>query len=337
MQTIICHALCEAEIMSIYHCSIKAVSRSHGRSATAAAAYRDGGRIVDARTGEIHDYRNKQGVDHTEIVLPQGVTPITREQLWNAAEAAEVRKNSTVAREYELALPDELNQGQRQALVIDFARHLADRYGVAAGVAIHAPGRGGDHRNHHAHILTTTRQIGPDGELGAKTRSLDDRRSGEVERIRATWAQMVNQSLEKAGYTERVSHESLERQGIDRQPTIHLGPTVTAMERRGVSTDRGQLARELIREPNKLSRQPDEKFQAVPTRQAKESAAELVEAEMYKVMAKVAQYRTEKEMAARAEAERVMKQEQEKKAELQKEKQGVEKGRSRNRGHGMGR
>lgn len=323
--------------MAIYHCSIKTISRSQGRSATGAAAYRDGERIVDERTGEIHDYRQKQGVEYTEIVLPQGVAPMERSQLWNAAEAAENRKNSTVAREYELALPDELTQGQRQTLAVDFARHLADRYGVAAGVAIHAPGQGGDHRNHHAHILTTTRQICPGGELGAKTRSLDDRRSGEVEHIRATWAQMVNQSLEMAGSLERVSHESFERQGIDREPTIHLGPTATAMERRGVPTDRGGLARELTREPTERSRKPDE-IQAVPTTTAKEAAAKLVEDGMSKVMAQVAQMKAEKEFA-KAEAERLIKQQQEKAAEIQKEKQEAEKNtsRSRNRGPGMGR
>ena len=90
--------------MSIYHLSVKTISRSSGRSATAAAAYRAGERIRDQRTGVVHDYRRRHGVLHTELVLPPGVF-MTREELWSGAEMAEVRKNSTTAREYEIALP----------------------------------------------------------------------------------------------------------------------------------------------------------------------------------------------------------------------------------------
>jgi len=323
--------------MAIYHCSIKTVGRSQGRSATGAAAYRAGERIIDKRTGEIHDYRRKSGVEYTEIILPQGVLPIERGQLWNTAEAAENRKNSTVAREYELALPDELNHGQRKALALDFARHLADRYGVAADVAIHAPGRGGDHRNHHAHILTTTRQIAQGGELGAKTRSLDDRRSGEVEQIRATWGRMVNTALERAGHLSRVSHKSLEKQGINRNPGIHWGPMVTAMERRGQLTDRGQLHRELV---------TDQRSRAA---EVELTAAERIAAGRARVKSKVSQHQAAQARAAELvrqreldqakaakEAEIKAKLEEEKKAELQKEKQKVEKPRGRG-GPGMGR
>lgn len=227
--------------MAIYHCCIKTVSRSDGRSATGAAAYRSGSCIVDERTGEIHDYTRKQGVEHSELVQPEGVN-FTREELWNGAENAEKRKNSTVAREYEVALPDELNAEQRKALALDFARHLVNEYGVAADVAIHAPGKEGDQRNHHAHILTTTRQVTLAG-FGDKTRSLDDRKSGEVDRVREAWESLTNRALERAGVHERVSHKSLEAQGIERTPTVHLGPVATAMERRGEPSERGELNR----------------------------------------------------------------------------------------------
>lgn len=228
--------------MAIYHCSIKTVSRSAGRSAPAAAAYRAGVSLTDERTGEIHDYTRRSYVEHIELVMPEGVS-LDREQLWNAAEASEIRKNSTVAREYELALPEELNQKQRKALALDFARHLVNRYGVAADVTIHEPGRQGDNRNHHAHILTTTRTVTPEG-FGAKTRALDDKKTGEVEHVRATWAKLTNQALARSGHAAiRVSHKSLEAQGIDREPTTHLGPTATAMERRGVRSDRGDMNR----------------------------------------------------------------------------------------------
>src|SRR3546814_5771716 len=96
---------------------------------------------------------------------------------------------------------------QTCALPICLAREISERHGVAVDVAIHAPGREGDHRNHHAHLLTTTRRIGPEG-LGAKTRELDQKTSGEVERWRGRWAEMQNAALERANVPERVDHRS---------------------------------------------------------------------------------------------------------------------------------
>lgn len=227
--------------MSIYHCSVKTISRSAGRSAPAAAAYRAGVCLADERTGEVHNYTRKRGIVHTELIFPSGVN-MSRAQLWNTAESSENRKNSTVAREYELALPNELTPDQQKELVKGFALHLSERYGVAADIAIHAPGKDGDRRNHHAHVLTTTRQVTPEG-FGAKTRVLDDKKTGEVEHVRATWATMTNHVLERAGHQERVSHKSLKAQGIEREPTSHLGPVATAMERRGERSERGDLNR----------------------------------------------------------------------------------------------
>jgi hypothetical protein len=234
--------------MAIFHFSIKAISRSKGRSATGAAAYRAATSILDDRTGEIHDYSRKSGVQWTELIFPKCVSHITRSVLWNTAEAAENRKNSTVAREYEVALPAEMTFIKQKKLAQNFARLLVDRFGVAADIAIHAPGRGGDGRNRHAHILTTTRQIAEGGILKAKTRALDDKKTGEVGYLRATWANLVNQSLEQAGHLSRVDHRSLKKQGKKHKPTIHLGPKTTAMERRGISTERGKLNRKILDE-----------------------------------------------------------------------------------------
>ena len=165
--------------MAIYHLSVKTISRSAGRSATAAAAYRAGVEITDERTGEIHDYTRKGGVESAELVLPAGAPEwaADRAALWNAAEQAETRKNSTVAREFEIALPEELSPAERARLARDFARELVERHGCAADVCIHAPGKEGDNRNHHAHILLSTRRLGPEG-FTEKTRELDDQKTG---------------------------------------------------------------------------------------------------------------------------------------------------------------
>jgi len=222
--------------MAIYHCSIKTVSRAKGRSAPAAAAYRAGVELEEKRTGEVHDFTRKRGVLHAELVLPDGVT-MSRSELWNAAEFAETRKNSTVAREYEVALPDELSEAGQKSLARDFASEIAWKYGVAADVCIHDPDPRGDQRNRHAHILTTTRVVTANG-FGPKTRVLDERASGQVEWIRQRWAEMCNTALEREHRPERVSHLSLLDQGLTREPQQHQGPTATAMQRRGVEPDR---------------------------------------------------------------------------------------------------
>ena len=221
--------------MAIYHLSVKPISRSDGRSVTAAAAYRAAAKISDVRTGELHDYTRKQGVVSVTIITPKLAPKWSqdRSQIWNAAELAETRKNATVAREFEIALPSELNATQRQQLAHEFAQELVTQHGCIADVAIHQPGKEGDQRNHHAHILLSTRRLGPDG-FTEKTRELDDYNSGPkwVKKWRERYAQLQNQYLQQAGSEQRVDHRSYKDQGLDSIPTCHLGPSATAYERR---------------------------------------------------------------------------------------------------------
>lgn len=222
--------------------SVKTISRSAGRSATAAAAYRSGVEITDQLTAEVHDYTRKRGIAHTELVLPVGAPDwaADRAAVWNAAEQAETRKNSTVAREFEIALPAELSPAERQRVAVDFAREIVERHGCIADVSIHEPGREGDNRNHHAHILCSTRRLTPEG-FSEKTRELDDRKTKEVDRWRERFAVLQNERLQVAGIKARVDHRSLEEQGIERAPTQHLGPTATAIERRTGQPSRKRL------------------------------------------------------------------------------------------------
>ena len=241
--------------MAIYHLSVKPISRGAGRSATAAAAYRSGELVHDVSSDEVFDYTRKRGVEHTEIVLPATAAQLDinwardRQALWNAAEVAENRSNSRVAREYEIALPHELNRAQRVALVREFAGEIADRYGVAVDFAIHAPHRSGDHRNHHAHLMATTRTVEREG-LGEKVSiewSDGNRRKAgmtpakeEIKDLRGRWAQITNEHLRARGLDIRIDHRSLEAQGIAREPSSHLGPAVSGMERRGIETEVGK-------------------------------------------------------------------------------------------------
>ena len=200
--------------MAIYHLRATMISRSAGRSATAAAAYRSASHIEDHRTGLSFDYRARSGVDHVEILAPAHAPEWAQDRaaLWNAVEAAETRKNSQVAREIRVALPAELDHGQRVELVRDFCqRQFVDR-GMVADIALHAPGREGDDRNHHAHILLTTREIAAEG-FTAKNR---DWNAVEVlEGWREAWAQDSNLALELAGHVERIDHRTLEAQRVE--------------------------------------------------------------------------------------------------------------------------
>lgn len=220
--------------MAIFHLSVKPISRSAGRSSTAAAAYRSGDRVVDERTGEIHDYTRKGGVLESDIVLPAGSDWMpTRSELWSAAELAEKRKDACVAREHEIALPAELTAEQRSALVRTYAQDLAQRHRCAVDFAIHEPNKEGDERNFHAHVLCTTRKVEGQG-LGAKCdREKAGRdRKADLTRERESWEFYGNHALSRAGIAERIDHRSLKDRGIDREPGQHLGPAAINYERR---------------------------------------------------------------------------------------------------------
>lgn len=205
----------------------------------AAAAYREGSKLKDERTGLVHDYtlKGRRNVLSSEILLPAGANPALSDsaKLWNHAEALERRKDSQVAREFEIALPADLTPQERHSLAIRFGQFLIERYGIAAQVSIHLPGVG-DQRNHHAHILTTTRDV----VTGKKITALDSPLTSgrEIEAIRATYAKMVNEALQAHGLEPSWDHRSNQRRGIDTAPSRHLGPASAAMARKGKAIDR---------------------------------------------------------------------------------------------------
>jgi hypothetical protein len=251
--------------MAIYHMEIKAVTRSTGRTATSAAAYRAGERIRDERTGALYDHSKRADVLHKEIFIPSSLDRAgagmewarDRSTLWNAAEKAEPKSNSRVAREYQVALPPELSAEQRVALASRFSREIADRYNVAVDLAVHAPRPEGDPRNFHAHLLATTREVTPEG-LGPKTGL--DRNGGvrselglpttrqEFTNLRARWAELTNEALREAGVEARIDHRTLEAQGIDREPTPRLPRAAITAERRGQRSEIAERIRERHRQ-----------------------------------------------------------------------------------------
>ena len=224
--------------MAIYRFEAKVIARSHGRSATASAAYRAGESIDDERTGFVFDYTRKRGVLYSKIFTPPN-TPAwmeDRAQLWNAVEKAEKRRDAQLARDLLLSLPHELTPEQRRDLVREFVLTEFVAKGMIADVAIHAPDREADERNHHAHVLLTMRELAASG-FGKKVREWNA--TEQLEAWRAHWADTVNRHLEKYGHEARVDHRSLADQGIDREPEPKQGSVATEMERDGRDSHAG--------------------------------------------------------------------------------------------------
>jgi hypothetical protein len=220
--------------MAIYHLTAKTIGRSQGRSATAAAAYRAGVRIVDERTGLVFDFTRKRGVDGAEIITPDGDQP-ERGALWNAVEKSEKRNDAQVAREIELALPRELPPEEMRALVRLFVREQFVALGMVADVAFHHL----TGANPHAHILLTLRTRTERG-FGLKRREWNER--GLCLQWREAWARYANEALARAGHVERIDHRPLIEQAaealeqnrlsdaatLDRAPTVHERGNPTA-------------------------------------------------------------------------------------------------------------
>ncbi len=225
--------------MSIMFFKVRSVSRGKGHSAVAKAAYISRSRMADERTAKLHDYRRVAGLQYSEIVLPSAIKPAPeswmtdRARLWNAAESAEPRRNSRVGREYTIALPHELAPAERRELARGFAQLIADRHGVAVDIAVHGPTAKGDQRNHHAHLLASTREIDERG-FGRKATmelSTDRRRhlqlphtAQEYRELRALWADAANGRLCVAGIEQRLEPRS--RRTIDRE-AIPTAPDAT--------------------------------------------------------------------------------------------------------------
>ena len=252
------------------HYRIKISSRANSPPTTAQAAYQSGERLYDERTHRTKSYTEKRGIVFTEIVLP-GNAPkeyADRNTLWNAVERAEANWNAQTARRLEIALPKELPLKTGIEMIREYVRDQFVSQGMIADIAVHDP----DPPNHnpHAHVMLTMRALDEQGRWLPKSRReyiLDEngeRIKGEdgkwkfrkvfttdwdnrdnAEKWRQAWEDVQNRYLEAAGCPERIILKSYERQEIDLVPTVHMGPAVTAMERRGIETNIGNLNREI--------------------------------------------------------------------------------------------
>lgn len=258
--------------MAIYHCQVKPISRSTGRSSVAAAAYRSGTSLHNEKEGQTYDFSRRSGVVHSEIIVPRGSGAdwaLDRQALWNAVEATEKRKDSRVAREFEIALPHELDEDQRLELTRAFSRELCERFGAAVDFSIHKPDPRGSEKNHHAHILMTTRQIS-DAGLGEKTtiewenkkllRQNMPTTQLQMKEVRLAWELVANEALERAGFDVQIDHRSNKARGLELEPTRHVGVHATAVERKGIVISRGRMDAETARSNAEVIREKPEQI-----------------------------------------------------------------------------
>jgi len=242
--------------MAIYHFSAKVISRANGSSAVASAAYRSAGRLNDERLGRAHDFSNKAGVVHSEILLPKGAPDhlSDRNILWNAVEAGEKRKDAQLAREVEVAIPREMDQEQGIALARDFVAQQFVARGMVADLNVHWDIGEDGNAKPHAHVMLSMREVSDQG-FGAKMR--DWNRSELLQEWREAWGAHVNERLGELGIDARIDHRSLEAQGIDLEPQHKIGP---AGSRRQLAGEEAERADDHLR----IARENGEKIIADP-------------------------------------------------------------------------
>mgnify|MGYP001283856525 FL=1 len=237
--------------MAIYHFSVKVIGRGTGRSAVAAAAYRAGERLHDERLDRDHDFTNKPGVVHSEILLPENAPEefADREKLWNAVEASEKRKDAQLSREVEFAIPREMNQAEGVELARDFVQSAFVETGMIADLNVHWDIGADGLAKPHAHVMLTMREItiDNDGEAGFGAKVRDWNRTELVEQWRERWADHVNERLAELDIDARIDHRSLDAQGIDLEPQDKIGPAASRMEGRGLEAERIEEHRDIAR------------------------------------------------------------------------------------------
>ncbi|WP_053071979.1 MobQ family relaxase [Ornithinibacillus contaminans] len=254
--------------MAIYHFSVQAISRGKGQSAVASASYRSGEKLMDEQTGEVKFY--KRDVQPETMILAPDNAPEwvkDRQRLWNEVEKIEKNKNSRLAREINVALPVELSHGQQKELIKNYAKEQFVDKGMVADIAIHRD----DANNPHAHIMLTIRPFDEKGEWqkqkSKKEYILDEKgnftynKKGEkrtrktdligwdkkelVQEWRKEWSHHANKMLEREGINERIDHRSHKERGLETLPTQHVGYVASAMEKKGIETERGNYNRDV--------------------------------------------------------------------------------------------
>ena len=254
--------------MAIYHFSAKVVSRANGSSAVASAAYRSASELHDERLNRHHDFSNKAGVIHSEVMLPQGAPERLNDRttLWNEVEAGEKRKDAQLAREVEFSIPRELNPQQGVSLARDFVEKQFVERGMVADLNVHWDmGKDGQPKP-HAHVMLSMREVGPEG-FGQKVREWNSTQL--LQGWREAWADHVNERLAELDIDARIDHRTLQAQGIELEPQHKIGPAASRMPEQRLEAERVEDHARIARENGeKIIANPEIALDAITRQQA---------------------------------------------------------------------
>jgi Ti-type conjugative transfer relaxase TraA len=261
--------------MAIYHFSAKVISRANGSSAVASAAYRSASELYDERLGRNHDFSNKAGVIHREVMLPQGAPERLndRSTLWNEVEAGEKRKDAQLAREVEFSIPRDMNEKQGVQLAQDFVKKQFVNRGMVADLNVHWDKAKDGSPKPHAHVMLAMRDVGPDG-FGKKNR---DWNSTELLKDwREAWSAHVNERMAELGLEGRIDHRSYEAQGIELEPQHKIGPAASRRPGQGLEAERIEDHARIARDNgDKIIASPSIALDAITRQQATFTARDL--------------------------------------------------------------
>ena len=247
------------------------VRRSKGQSAVEKASYISRSVLVSEFDGQTYRPKYHEDLVHSEITLPPNAPKeyADRATLWNAVELSEKGQKSQLARMLKASLPNEWSYELAEEVVRDYVqRNFVDK-GMCADWAIHDSENDKGQRNLHIHVLLTMRPLTENGERIP----VIDKKTGQQKvdkRNRKQWkchtadstdwnskdnakiwrkdlADTINATNEQLGIAVHWEHRSFKEQGIDREPTIHIGAVANALERKGIQTERGNINREIIK------------------------------------------------------------------------------------------
>ena len=254
--------------MAIYHFSAKVVSRANGSSAVASAAYRSASELHDDRLNRDHDFSNKAGVIHSEVMLPEGAPERLNDRatLWNEVEAGEKRRDAQLAREVEFSIPREMDEKQGVALARDFVKKQFVDRGMVADLNVHWDKAKDGSPKPHAHVMLTMRDVGPEG-FGKKNR---DWNSTELLKDwREAWSAHVNERMAELGIEGRIDHRSYADQGVELEPQHKIGPAASRRPEQGLEAERIEDHVRIARENgDKIIANPSVALDAITRQQA---------------------------------------------------------------------